>query len=159
LALAGCTPTNRFLMAFFEHKYRRIVARLERDDGQSMVEFALVLLPLCLVLFGITQFGLAFHHYLKVTDAARVGARAAAVSRAGAATASASIACAAAKKAATDSINDSSVTLAFDCPTGTIAPGTSFPFGVHWPKFNIRVMGIVIRNNVDLKSTVWERME
>lgn len=124
-----------------------------------MVEFALVLLPLCLVLFGITQFGLAFHHYMKVTDAARVGARAAAVSRGGAATASASTACSAATAAARASINDSSIALTFDCPTGTIAPGASFSFGVHWPKFNIRVMGIVIRNNVDLKGSATERME
>ena len=124
-----------------------------------MVEFALVLLPLCLVLFGITQFGLAFHHYLKVTDAARVGARAAAVSRGGAATASGAKACADAQAAARASINDSSAAIWFDPCPASIAPGTSFTFVVHWPKFDIAVMGIVIRRNIDLKGTATERME
>lgn len=124
-----------------------------------MVEFALVLLPLCLVLFGITQFGLAFHHYLKVTDAARVGARAAAVSRGGLATASGATACAAAKTAATASINDPSVALTVEPCPASIAPGESFRIVVHWPKFDIGVMGIVIRKNIDLKGTATERME
>ena len=36
---------------------------------------------LCLILFGIIQFGVTFHDYITVTDASRVGARKAAVSR------------------------------------------------------------------------------
>ena len=51
------------------------------DGGQTFVEFALVLPILVLLVFGITQFGLAFRNYLAITDAARVGARAAAVKR------------------------------------------------------------------------------
>jgi Flp pilus assembly protein TadG len=51
------------------------------DGGQTVVEFAIVLPILVLLVFGITQFGLAFHNYLAITDAARVGARAAAVKR------------------------------------------------------------------------------
>jgi Flp pilus assembly protein TadG len=46
-----------------------------------MVEFAIVLPVLCMVLFGIVQFGIVYNNYLIVTDAARVGARKAAVSR------------------------------------------------------------------------------
>ena len=53
-----------------------------RADGQSIVEFTLVMPFLVFLLLGICQFGLAFHDYLSVTDAARVGARKAAVSRA-----------------------------------------------------------------------------
>jgi Flp pilus assembly protein TadG len=56
-------------------------SRLQRQDGQTFVEFAIVLPVLALLLFGITQFGLAFHNYLSITDATRVGARAAAVKR------------------------------------------------------------------------------
>jgi Flp pilus assembly protein TadG len=46
-----------------------------------MVEFAFVLPFLVFLVLGICQFGLAFHNYLSITDAARVGARKAAVSR------------------------------------------------------------------------------
>ena len=46
-----------------------------------MVEFAFVMPFLIFLLLGICQFGLAFHNYLSITDAARVGARKAAVSR------------------------------------------------------------------------------
>jgi Flp pilus assembly protein TadG len=59
----------------------KIWARLRRDDGQAIVEFALVLPLLALLVFGIAQFGIAFRNYLTITDAARVGARAAAVKR------------------------------------------------------------------------------
>ncbi len=54
---------------------------LRSDSGQTIVEFAIVLPILVLLLFGISQFGVAFHNYLAITDAARVGARAAAVKR------------------------------------------------------------------------------
>ena len=46
-----------------------------------MVEFALVVPILCLILFGVIQFGVLYNDYVTVTDASRVGARKAAVSR------------------------------------------------------------------------------
>ena len=46
-----------------------------------MVEFALVMPVLFLVLFGIIQFGALYNDYITLTDAARIGARKAAVSR------------------------------------------------------------------------------
>lgn len=49
------------------------------ERGQAIVEFVIVLPVLALILFAIAQFGLAFRNYLSITDAARVGARAAAV--------------------------------------------------------------------------------
>ena len=52
-----------------------------REEGQAMVEFALVLPVLCLILFAIIQFGLAFWHYQMVSAAASEGARRAAISR------------------------------------------------------------------------------
>ena len=58
---------------------RRNVIRNER--GQTMVEFALVVPILCLVLFGILQFGALYNDYVTLTDATRVGARKAAVSK------------------------------------------------------------------------------
>ena len=58
---------------------RRNIIRNER--GQTMVEFALVVPILCVVLFGILQFGALYNDYVTLTDATRVGARKAATSR------------------------------------------------------------------------------
>ncbi len=58
---------------------RRI--RTRDDNGQTMVEFILVLPVLLIVLFGIVQFGITFKDYVTLTDAVRAGARTAAVSR------------------------------------------------------------------------------
>ena len=53
-----------------------------RDErGQTMTEFAIVLPMLAMLLFGIIQFGILYNNYVTVTDAARAGARKAAVSR------------------------------------------------------------------------------
>jgi Flp pilus assembly protein TadG len=51
------------------------------QEGQAMVEFALVAPILLLLVFGIVQFGILFNNYLTLTDAVRAGARQAAVSR------------------------------------------------------------------------------
>jgi len=52
-----------------------------KQDGQAMVEFALVAPILLLLVFGIIQFGILLNNYLTLTDAVRAGARQAAVSR------------------------------------------------------------------------------
>ncbi len=49
--------------------------RCGRADGQSLVEFSLVLTPLFLLLLGIIQFGFIFNTYVTVTNAAREAAR------------------------------------------------------------------------------------
>jgi Flp pilus assembly protein TadG len=55
-----------------------------RDErGQTAVEFALVAPLLIVLLLGIIQFGIAFHNYVTITDAARAGARQAIVARFG----------------------------------------------------------------------------
>jgi len=54
---------------------------IRNAKGQTMAEFAIVLPVLCLVLFGIFQFGILFNNYVTLTDAVRAGARTAAVSR------------------------------------------------------------------------------
>lgn len=46
-----------------------------------MTEFAIVLPVLCLLLFGVIQFGILWNNYVTLTDAVRAGARKAAVSR------------------------------------------------------------------------------
>ena len=51
--------------------------RHEAKRGQALVEFALVLLPLMLIVVGIAQFGLLLSANVTLTNAAREGARAA----------------------------------------------------------------------------------
>ena len=51
------------------------------EGGQAVVELALVLPLMLMLLLGIIQFGTVFRDYIALTDATRVGARQAAVSR------------------------------------------------------------------------------
>lgn len=45
------------------------------ERGQTLVEFALVLLLLLLLLAGVVDLGRAFHSYIVITNASREGAR------------------------------------------------------------------------------------
>ena len=59
---------------------KRITRRTgNKEGGQSLVEFALVLPIFLLVLFAIVDFGMAFHAWITVTNSAREGARLGAV--------------------------------------------------------------------------------
>ena len=49
--------------------------RSPAQRGQSMVEFALVMMPLFIILLGIIQFGFIFNAYVTLTNASREGAR------------------------------------------------------------------------------------
>jgi Flp pilus assembly protein TadG len=51
------------------------------QDGQALVEFALVIPVFLLLVMGIIQFGFVFKDYIALTDATRVGARQASVAR------------------------------------------------------------------------------
>jgi Flp pilus assembly protein TadG len=59
----------------------RALRRLRNEDGQSFVEFAFIMPFLIFLVLGVIQFGRAWHNYIAITDAARVGAREAAVHR------------------------------------------------------------------------------
>ena len=54
---------------------RRPSAAPGRARGQSLVEFALVLIPLMLLILGVVQFGLIFNTYVTMTNASRDAAR------------------------------------------------------------------------------------
>jgi hypothetical protein len=55
---------------------KRLAGRPRKgQDGQSLVEFALVIPIFLLVLFAIVDFGMAFHAWITVTNSAREGAR------------------------------------------------------------------------------------
>ena len=51
----------------------------KRDEGQAIVEFALVAPIFLLLVFGVVEFGRAWNVYQTLTDAAREGARTAVV--------------------------------------------------------------------------------
>jgi hypothetical protein len=53
--------------------------RQDRESGQAMVEFALILFPLLLLVVGIIQFGIALNYWLDMQRIANQGARWAAV--------------------------------------------------------------------------------
>ena len=53
--------------------------RFRADSGAVAVEFAIVLIPLILILMGVIDFGRAYTHQLSLSAAAREGARVMAV--------------------------------------------------------------------------------
>jgi hypothetical protein len=57
----------------------RAAQRCDGDEGAALVEFAIIAIPLFLILFGIIEFGWAFFQNLDVRHGAREGARLAAV--------------------------------------------------------------------------------
>jgi hypothetical protein len=54
---------------------------LRSERGTAVVEFALIALPLCLIVFGILDFGRALNYYNNMTQLAGQGARAASVNQ------------------------------------------------------------------------------
>jgi Flp pilus assembly protein TadG len=58
-----------------------ITSKLRSQRGQTMTETAIVLPVFCLLLFGVIQMGILWNNYVTLTDAVRVGARKASVSR------------------------------------------------------------------------------
>ena len=121
------------------------------DDGQAFVEFALVLPILVLLILGITQFGLAFRNYIAITDAARVGARAAAVKRT-------SGPCAAASTAIQNTVSAgqwSQISSRITCVPGTNV-GDQVSITINYP-YSIGLPGISVSGN--LTANAKERME
>jgi Flp pilus assembly protein TadG len=56
---------------------------ISSEQGQTAVEFALVVPFIVALLLLVIQFGVTFHNYVTITDAARAGARKAIVARFG----------------------------------------------------------------------------
>ena len=77
------------LMPWINHKFRsgeeslltRAGCRLQRNDGGSLVEFALVLPFFLLLMTGIFSFGIAINSYMELTEATSLGAQQLAISR------------------------------------------------------------------------------
>jgi Flp pilus assembly protein TadG len=128
--------------------------RIRNENGQTLVEFALVAPLLLLILFGIVQFGIAFRDSVTLSDAVRVGARKAAVSR----TASDPKAAVelSVKKAAAD-LDTSAVTVTVDASGGSWQPGSDVTVSATYP-YEINILGLVVASG-DLHSETTERVE
>jgi Flp pilus assembly protein TadG len=61
----------------------RRFADIRREDGQALVEFALVLPILLMLATAITSFGLVFYRYITLTDSVRAAARTLSLGRGG----------------------------------------------------------------------------
>lgn len=104
------------------------------------MEFALVLPILCLLLFGIVQFGMLFYTYIDLTTATRDGARKVAVARAngdGLATARQVI------EDATTVVDDDDITVSADQPEPWDTAGTDVRVTVTYP-YKLNIMGVVV---------------
>ena len=130
-------------------KSQRKCAR--NESGQALVEFALVLPLLCLVLFGIIQFGITLKDYLALTDAVRAGARQGAVARFENDPLGTTVT--AVRDAAGDlSAGDLDVTVSSSWERGRdVTVTATYPY-------SINLIGLVVASG-DLRSTTTERVE
>jgi len=120
-----------------------------------MTEFALVLPILVVFLFGIIQFGIAFNNYVTITDAARAGARKAAVSRESGDPVGD---CQAAVQAATDNLDMTQPGAGIACTYDpSMTPGTQVQVTVNYP-YSINLFGIPITSGT-LTSVMKEKLE
>lgn len=121
--------------------------RIGDEQGQTMVEFAVVLPILVVLLFGIIQFGILFNNYVTLTDAVRAGARAAAVSRQAAnpvGNATAAVVASAAD------LNQANLSVSV---SSTWAPGTPATVTATYP-YSISLLGWVVSSgNLTTKTT------
>lgn len=136
------------------HRRRNHSFRSER--GQAAVEFALVAPILIALLLAIVQAGVAFNHYLAVTDAARAAARKAVTARlAGLTTTDIQNA---AYSAAAD-LDSTKVGVAIADPTdpGFAQAGSTLTVTVTYP-YSIDILGMTVASG-DLTSRMTERLE
>ena len=135
------------------------------EEGQAMVEFALVLLPLLMLLFGIIKFGILFNNYVTLTNAAAYGARTLAVNRG--AGSGPPDACALAETALTNSavtLNSSQITItpAFPSPdTSTcdsLVPGEPATIQATYP-CDLQILFLNVWPSCQLSAQVTVRIE
>jgi Flp pilus assembly protein TadG len=129
----------------------KIRRRITDERGQSATEFALVLPILCLLLFGVIQFGILYNNYVTLTDAVRAGARKATVSRRAADPVDSTVT---AVRSAASGLDDDEldVTVASSWQHGTdVTVEATYPY-------SIDLMGLVLASG-DLRSRTTERVE
>lgn len=129
---------------------RRLDARSER--GQTMVEFALVAPLLLVIVFAVIQFGILYNNYVTITDAARVGARKAAVSRLAASPSGAAVAAARSSASGLDQTK-----LGVNVAATAWEHGADVTVETTYP-YDINLLGWVVASG-SLKSATTERVE
>ena len=125
------------------------------ENGQAVVEFAVILPVLLMILFAILQFGIVFNNYIQVTAAAREGARKAAVSRS-LGTSAAETAATASAKAAAPGLKQTSIQVSYP-NNPTFAQGSDVSVKVTYP-YSISLLGIIVKSGT-LSSTTTMRVE
>jgi Flp pilus assembly protein TadG len=128
---------------------------LHQEHGQAAVEFALVAPMLIALLLAIVQAGVAFNHYLAVTDAARAAARQAIEARIAGVTVNDIQQAAQSAAGGLDLTNRVTVSDPTD-PTLTHA-GSTLTVTVVYP-YSINVLGWAISSG-NLQSTMTDRLE
>ena len=121
------------------------------ERGQALVEFALVLPILLVLLFSVIQLGIVYKDYLALTDAARAGARKAAVARLNSDPQATAVS---AVDAASADLVQSKLAVSVD---STWQQGHDVTVTADYP-YAISVLGIVVKSGT-LHTTVTERVE
>ena len=135
---------------------RRRITDLRSEHGQAAVEFALVAPVLVVLLLAIVQAGIAFNHYLAVTDAARAAAREAITARVAGVTVPQIQQ--AAQSAAAD-LNPAQLGVAVADPSDPTftQSGSTLTVTVTYP-YSINVLGWAVASG-NLTSTMTDRLE
>ncbi len=118
-----------------------------------MAEFAIVAPVLLLVLMGIMQLGVVYNNWVTLTDAARAGARKAAVCRSGCSPDATTAVTTAVKNSAAN-LTPGNITVTV---TSTWAQGADATVSASYP-WSINVMGVNVASGT-MTSTTTERVE
>jgi Flp pilus assembly protein TadG len=118
-----------------------------------MVELALCLPVICLLLFGVIQFGIVYNNYVTLTDAVRAGARKATVSRDLGAVAATS----AVKQAVHDSAPNLDQSKLLPSVSSSWVHGNDVTVTATYP-YSINLLGVVVSSG-NLTSSTTERVE
>ena len=116
-----------------------------------MTEFAVVLPILVFLVFAVIQFGITFNNYLALTDAARAGARKAAVSRLSGNGSSVGVT---ATRAAAANLNQTNLNVSV---ASSWTQGADVTVTATYP-YSISLLGLVVKSG-RLSTTVTERVE
>jgi Flp pilus assembly protein TadG len=129
--------------------------RPHAENGQTMVEFALVAPLLLVLVIAIVQLGIAYNHYLRLTDAVRAGARKASVSRL--------LVESPKGKSASDAVYDaadldpSKLVVTVTASPDWTKPGNEVTVQAKYD-YSINIMGIVVKSG-QMTATTTERLE
>lgn len=136
--------------------FRNRIESPRGEQGQAVVEFALVLPILIALLLGIVQAGVAFNHYIAVTDAARAAERKAITARVSGLTLADITA--AAQSAAAD-LNTAQLGVTVSDPTDPTftTPGSVLTVTVTYP-YSINVLGWAVASGM-LTSQMTDQLE